>query len=385
MSRALVMVCDVDLDTADATKVHTVEVARGFALAGMRVELIARGEDPSIDGVRYTAAAGVESQKLRRLLTMNARAIRLLWAHRSDGRRLYVRNSWTLLATVVTARLLRFSVVNQVDGIPFGAGFEGEVSLAADYGKRLTLLAMGRLAGGTVAITDGLKKLLVEQFRVPARRVSVLPNGADVEFFTPVDRGEAIGRLGLDPACSYVLYCGGFHMWVDFDLLLGAFASVWRRRPDARLLFVGDGAERGRIERTAAELGIDAGVMITGVVRERERIRDYLGAASVTLVAYDGLANRGGALPSKVPEYLAAGRPVVAKHVPALAEAIEEADAGIVVPGDPEAMSDAIVALLEDTQRAERLGVAARRAAVEHYSWKSIIARTLAMYDAIEE
>jgi glycosyltransferase involved in cell wall biosynthesis len=384
MSKALVMVCDVDLNSADATKVHTVEVARGFARAGLSVELVARGGDPRINGVRYTPAAGAETQKLRRLLSMNLHTIRLLWRHRSDGRRMYVRNSWTLLASVVVARLLRFSVVNQVDGIPYGEGFEGEVSLAADYGKRLTLLAMGRLAGGTVAITDRIKGLLVDQFRVPARSVSVLPNGADVDFFTPMDRGSAIERVGLDPACSYVLYCGGLHMWVDFDLLLGAFASVTRRRSDARLLFVGDGAEHERIERTAADLGMREAVIITGVVHERERIRDYLGVASVTLVAYDGMVNRNGALPSKVPEYLAAGRPVVAKHVPGLAEAIEDADAGIVVPGEPAAMAAAILALLEDPELAERMGASARSAAVEHYSWESIIARTLAMYDAIE-
>lgn len=384
MRETVVMTCDVDLNSADATKIHTVEVARWLALAGLKVQLVARGKDPKIDDVQYTPADGIESQKLRRVFTMNVRAMRLLWRSRSLGRRLYVRNSWTLLATVIAARCLGYSVVNQVDGIPYGRGFEGNVPLLADYGKRLTMLAMGRLANGTVAITDGIKDLLVNEFHVPAARVVVLPNGADVEFFRPLARASAIAQTNLKLECQYVLYCGGLHMWVDFELMLDAFAIVWRSRHDARLLFVGDGAERERIESIAARLGVRDAVLITGVVHDRERVRDYLGAASVTLVAYDETANRNGALPSKVPEYMAAGRPVIAKRVAALAEAIEASGAGIVVSGDPSDMAEAILALLEDPQRAERLGIAARSAAVEHYSWESIIERTLTMYESIE-
>jgi hypothetical protein len=66
------MLCDVDLDAPDATRTHTVEVARGFAAEGLEVDLIARGPDPNIDGVRYHSGRGSEAQKLRRIVTPGA-------------------------------------------------------------------------------------------------------------------------------------------------------------------------------------------------------------------------------------------------------------------------------------------------------------------------
>jgi glycosyltransferase involved in cell wall biosynthesis len=380
MSDELVMVCDVDLALANATRTHTIEVARGFADEGLDVNLLTRGPDPGIRGVRYKQANGTDGQRLRRIATLNLFAMNVLWRRRRSARRLYIRNSWSIMPAVVVGRILGYRVVNQVDGIPYGHGFEGDVPWLADYTKRLTLVAMGRLAHGTVAITTPIKDLLVQRYRFPPGRIAVLPNGADVDFFTPMSRQEAIVRADLDAGHSYVVLCGGLHPWVDFDLLLSAFAIVHRGREDARLLLVGDGSERDRIERVARELEMSDALVITGFVYDRTKVRDYLGSATVALVAYHSIVNRSGALPSKLPEYMAAGRAVVARDAPVMGEAIERAGAGIVVSGDPQTMADAILALLADPERADELGAAGRRAAEERYSWRSIVRRTLSLY-----
>ena len=365
MTDELVMVCDVNLAVVDATRIHTLEVAHGFARQGARVNLLARGPDPCIDGVDYKGANGIDGQRLRRVITINLLAMSCLLRRRRMTRRLYIRNSWSIVPVVIVARMLGYRVVNQVDGIPYGRGFEGDVPLLADYTKRLTLTAMGRLAHGTVAITSLIKDLLVGQYRFAPGRIAVLPNGADVDFFRPVPRREALARAALDPACGYVVLCGGLHPWVDFDLLLRAFATVSRQRPDARLLLVGDGPEREAITGLARELQIQDALVMTGFVSDRSKVRDYLGSATVALVAYHSVVNRSGALPSKLPEYMAAGRAIVAKDAPVMGEAIQSAGAGIVVSGDASAMAAAITALLGDPERADELGAAGRRAAEE--------------------
>lgn len=380
-NNGLVMVCDVDLAVADATRIHTIEVARAFVAEGLAVDLVARGPDPGIAGVRYERALGSDWQRLRRIATINVFAIRRLWLARHAIRRLYIRNSWTIMPIVAVGRMLGYRIVSQNDGIPFGRGFEGEISVAADYAKRLALVAMGRLAHGTVAITPQIKDLLVRQYRFPAERIAILPNGADVDFFTPMPRGEAIARVQLDPGHSYAVFCGGFHPWIDFDFLLKAFAIVHHQQKDARLLLVGDGVERDLIERVADELMIRDAVVITGVIYDRTKVKEYLGAATVTLVAHHGVVHRSGVFSSKLAEYMAAGRAVVAKYVPMLAEAIEEAGAGIVVPDDPQAMAEAISGLLSDPERADELGAAGRRAVEEKYSWRAIIRQTLLLFD----
>jgi len=374
------MICDVDLREADATRVHTLEVARGFAAEGLDVDLLSRGPDPEIPGIRYARAIGGDQQRIRRLVSLNAQTVRLLWQRRATARRLYVRHNWTILVALVLGRALGYRIVTQVDDVPYGRGYELEISPAADYVKRVATLIMGRLAHGIVAVTPQIKGLLVELFKVPPERVAVLPNGVDLEYFHPLPRADAVARLGLDPGLRYIVFVGNFAAWVDFDTILDSFALVVARYPDARLILVGDGSERAHVRRRILELGVEDRVTVTGRVRDREKVRDYVAAATVTLAAHrPEYCARIGVSPVKVAEYLASGRAVVAIDIPGLAETLAQNDAGRVVPPDPAAMSAAIVDLLGD-DHVDQLGVRARRLAEERFAWRMVVRRTLPLF-----
>jgi glycosyltransferase involved in cell wall biosynthesis len=210
--------------------------------------------------------------------------------------------------------------------------------------------------------------------------VSVIPNGVDLAFFTPLPRADAIERLNLDPARRYLVFCGGFHPWSDFETMLAAFARVRDRRPETMLILVGDGPERGHIEATAARLGIVDDVLITGMIESRERVRDYLAAAHITLLAYDAnRVDRTSASPIKLTEYLAMGRAVVAVEIPGIRPLVSDSGAGLVVPGEPEALADAMLQLAAG-DRADRCGAAGRRLAEERLSWQRVIERTLGLF-----
>lgn len=380
MSEGLVMVCDVDLQRADAPRTHTVEVARGFVSEGFEVALIARGPDPGIEGVSYAAADGTDHQRIRRVVSLNAQLIRTLWNRRRNARRLYVRYDWIIVLAVVAGRLLGYRVVAQVDDLEFGPGAEPKPPPPIDYFKRGVAAIVARLAHGIVAVTPQLKQLLIEHFGAAPERVTVLPNGVDVNFFHPIPRDEAIGRLGLDPALRYVVFCGNFAPWVDFDTILEAFAIVARRRRDARLVLVGDGIEREQVERKIRALELADAVAITGFVRERTKVRDYV-AASVVAVSANRLERRVriGVSPVKLAEYLAAGRAVVATDLPGLKETLVLTGSGSVVPVDPAAMSEAILDLLEP-ERADQFGANGRRIAEERFAWPMIVRATLPLF-----
>ena len=380
VSNGLVMVCDVDLAVPDATRVHTVEVARNFAAEGLSVDLVARGPDPEVQGVRYLQGRGADSQRATRVATLNAGVVRLLWSRRAVAKRLYVRYRWSLMPVLIAGRLLGYRVVTQVDDIPYGHGYQFEISPVADHVQRAGTTLMGRLARGVVAVTPELKRLLVDQFHAPPQRIAVLPNGVDVDFFRPEPRAEAIDRLGLDPSLRYVVFCGHFAPWVDFDTIIRGFGVVARARPDARLLLVGEGGEREQVERMLDELSIRERVIFTGYVSDRERVRDYVAASTVALSAnrYDYRA-RIGVSPVKLAEYMAAARAIVATELPGLRETLEANGAGVVVAIDPEAMGQAILSLLEG-DRADELGARGRRLAEDSFSWRSIVKRTVPLF-----
>jgi len=376
----LVMVCDVDLGQPDATRTHTVEVARGFAQEGLDVDLLTRGPDPRIDGVRFTEARAAESERVRRLVGLNANMARLLWQRRRSARRLYVRHNWSLLLGMVLGRALRYRLVTQVDDVPYGRGHEQQISPLVDYFKRAVAIAMGHLAHGIVAVTPEIKGLLVNQFRVPAERVAVLPNGVDVDFFRPIPRAEATARLGLDGSRRHIVFCGHFAPWVDFDTILDGFSIAHAERPEARLLLVGDGSERGWIERRASTLALGDALILTGFIADRARVRDYV-AASVIAVSANRLEHRAriGVSPVKLAEYLACGRAVIATDLPGLHATLSETQSGIVVPVDPAAMGAAMLELI-DPERADRLGANGRRVAEDRFAWRLIVRRTLPLF-----
>ena len=115
--RHVLMVADIDLGLPDARRVHVTEIARGLRAAGCEVELVSRGPDPRIDGVRYRAAAGSDSGRIGRLARVNAVAIARAAARRRDARSLYVRYDWGLLPTIVAGRALGYRVVLEVNAL----------------------------------------------------------------------------------------------------------------------------------------------------------------------------------------------------------------------------------------------------------------------------
>lgn len=371
----LVMICDVDLELPDATRTHTIEVARGFVSEGFGVDLVTRGSDPVLPGVRHHRARGLETHRIRRIADLSLRSLVVLCVHRRHAKRCYVRHKWSNVPIMLMARLLRYRVVTQVDHLPYGRGHEMPIPFAIDKVKRTTTLLMCRLSHGIVAVTPEIKEQLVDELRTPSERIAVLANGADIDFLHPLPRAEAIERAGLDSDCRYVVFCGNFQPWVDFDTLLEAFAKVAATRPDARLLLVGDGTERERIEAQIHRLQIEDTTRVTGFVRDRAAVRDLIAAAMVTLSAH-----RSKYLsPVKLAEYLACGRAIVAIELPGLREAIELPGAGIVAPADPLALCEAIVSLL-DPKRADEFGANGRRLAEEQYSWSSIVSRTVPLF-----
>jgi glycosyltransferase involved in cell wall biosynthesis len=110
-------------------------------------------------------------------------------------------------------------------------------------------------------------------------------------------------------------------------------------------------------------------------------VKDFLATATVTLSAWTWThRSRFGLSPVKLAEYMACGRAIVTTDLPGLTEMIEETEVGVVTSADPQPLSGAIIALLEDPKRADELGANGRRKAEESYSWRSIVRRTLPLF-----
>jgi len=138
--------------------------------------------------------------------------------------------------------------------------------------------------------------------------------------------------------------------------LLAGFRGVLADFPAARLLLVGKGETRERLERFVAAQGLSRQVTFTGY-RDRD-LPDVLAAADCFALMAPGSDDSCRA----ALEAMAAARPVVARAVGALPETVAHGETGLLVEDDrPEAVASALRAMLADRTRAREMGVAGRR------------------------
>ncbi len=162
-----------------------------------------------------------------------------------------------------------------------------------------------------------------------------------------------------------------------FDVAVRAFATVIRRRPDARLVLAGDGAARPDLERLVERLGLARSVTFSGIVAP-EDVPPLLDGASLVVVPsrWDepfGLVALEAALMA---------RPVVATRAGGLVEVVTHGETGVIVDkDDPDALAGAILDLLADPARADRMGIAARVRARERFSWDRCVAAYEELYE----
>jgi glycosyltransferase involved in cell wall biosynthesis len=183
-----------------------------------------------------------------------------------------------------------------------------------------------------------------------ADRIVVNYHGVNLDRFRP----RAPGPPAAVPA---IVTCGRLEPYKGHHVLLRAVARLSR---PARVIVVGEGPQRQRLERLAAELGIAAQVEFTGPVPQA-RLADIYAAADVFVLASLILERSGkrDVIPNVLGEAMARGVPVVATAISGIGELVESGVNGVLVPpNDPAALADAIDGLLADPARRQRLAEA---------------------------
>ena len=186
-------------------------------------------------------------------------------------------------------------------------------------------------------------------------------SGASAEKMTAVPMGVDAGLLELpkaDVIPNTVLYLGTLARVRRLDMLLEAMAGVLAECPDAQLVFVGEGdtaSDREFLESRARQLGIDASVRFLGRLPMGEALARAQQAAVCVSPFYPTFVLRSTS-PTKLVEYMALGRPVVANDHPEQARVIAESGAGLCVPWGSSSFCTAILTLLKAPDEAERMG-----------------------------
>jgi len=230
-----------------------------------------------------------------------------------------------------------------------------------------------RCAARIIVVSEVLRGELADR-GIPADRIRVNPNAVDPDHFYPGRAREAGRReLGVEPDEILVGFAGSFSLWHGIEILEQTIVRLLGKPSTHRLRFVlmGNGLLHGEMRSALAAYEKTGEVIFTGSLPS-DKVAEYLDASDILVSPHipmpDGSRFFGS--PTKLFEYMAMGKGIVASRLEQLAEVLEHDRTGwLVTPGDVEELAEAIRHLALDPAKREALGTAARRAAVERHSW----------------
>jgi polysaccharide biosynthesis protein PslH len=197
----------------------------------------------------------------------------------------------------------------------------------------------------------------------PRTKVSVVPNGVDIELFRPA---------GTEPEPDSLLFFGAMNYYPNQDgltfFLDHIFPLILAKRPRTKLRVVGPAPES--VKRLQS-----ANIEVTGFV---DAVEPYIDAATAVIVPL----RLGGGTRLKVVEAMSKSKAIISTHVGT--EGIDVVDGeSALLADDPQAFANHVENVLSDATLARRLGVAARKLAVDRYGWPALVAGLERFYDRI--
>jgi glycosyltransferase involved in cell wall biosynthesis len=234
-----------------------------------------------------------------------------------------------------------------------------------------------RRAARITVPTPGIMERLAAR-GVPRDKIFLLTNGVDTAAYnvTSPDR-ELAHRLGLD-GHKVFMYAGLHGLAQGLDVILEA--AKLTANQDVLYVLVGDGAEKGELMAKAEAEKISNVRFLP--IQPTSTLPALLSLVYATIIPLRRLDLFKAALPSKLFDSMAAGRPIVAPLWGEAAALVEAAACGLVVePEDARAVQEAVEKLAADPELAQRLGEQGRRYVVEHFNRDDIAKRLVKLLE----
>ncbi len=240
---------------------------------------------------------------------------------------------------------------------------------------RLSGFKYRRMAHHYIAISGRIREVLIGD-GIPAGRISVVPSGVDPARFESAPGDAVAAEFRLRPRDRVVINAGQLVGIKGQRYLVRAIPRVLEKVPDARFFIIGGGPLQTELSALAHSLGLSDRLVLTGF---RPDVGAFYRAADLFV-----MSSTSEGLGTAVLDAMALGIPVVASRAGGIPEAVADGVNGrLVPPADPEALAAGIIELLTDAEKAERYGQAGRERVLREFSVGSMVARTLAVYEAL--
>jgi len=211
-------------------------------------------------------------------------------------------------------------------------------------------------------------------------KIEVIPNGINIEDFNvPLSKEECREKLGLPLDGNVILFVGKLSPYKGLNFLLEAMPKILKKVPKVKLVFIGEGEIKKKLETLSKKLNIEKSVEFTGFVENNLKAM-YYRAADVFVLPSTMRTESFGIVNL---EAMACGIPIVASRIGGIPSIVKNGENGLLVPPkDVEALADAIIYLLENENLRQKMGERGKKR-VKSYSWDRIAEMTEKVYEKV--
>ncbi|MBP6013206.1 MAG: glycosyltransferase [Alphaproteobacteria bacterium] len=286
--------------------------------------------------------------------------------------RRWLRNRQPDLLLTYNWGSIEFSLANLTLGIPHIHGEDGfgpaesEKQLPRRVWTRRLALRRSLVVVPSLVLQD----LARRTWWVPDARLHLLRNGIDLQRYRPGGRHEARQALGLADDMFVVGWTGALRPEKNVPRLLRAVADL---PSSTRVVLVGDGGERSRLEQTARDCGLAGRALFLGM---RSDVAALLPAFDVLALSSDTEQ-----MPVVVIEAMAAGLPIASVDVGDVKNMVGESNRAFITDRSEQALAGALLKLAHDPAARESLGRENRALAAERYDMQRMVESYRALYE----
>ena len=220
-----------------------------------------------------------------------------------------------------------------------------------------------------IALTPLLRNY-IEAHGVPEIKTRLLPSGVDATLFSPGSKNsELLARWGIGVDEPVILFMGTVYRFSGLERVIRDWRVVLAQHAGAKLLIVGNGEDQNRLTALAAESGVASNVIFTGM-QPYSLLPDFIRSSDICINPFELNRITERILPTKLFQYLACGKPVVATRLPGTLPFLRGEEDGVLY-AEQEAIAEVIGRLIPDVARRLSLGQKGVEAA-RKYDWTQI-------------
>lgn len=231
-----------------------------------------------------------------------------------------------------------------------------------------------------IVVSDVLINALIINHNIPPEKIVKIYNGIELNEYEPHNHSQSSNKIRREFCIDdnlFLIGVVGRMVWEKgFEYLLRGVKDLINNDRNIKILVVGDGPLKEKLQELVATLGITDYVIFTGF---RSDVREIMCAIDVLLIP--SLAE---GFPMVTLEAMAMAKPIIATRIDGITEQISDGKEGLLVPPkDPSALAEAIIKLMGNRELAISLGLAAREKVELEFSVEKMIAETEKVYQSL--